>query len=350
MASWHQLALVLVLITTAALPSSSQRLAPKLDLCPLAWDISPCTCTWDEDLGQPDLYCPHIQSLGQLQDIFVTAFFPVKRFWRIRVSEAPLGDLPEDVFNDVQFDEVHLNSCNITSVHPDAFRASRPNMDTLEMYSNLLTDKSFPWSSLAEYAQLWRVNLENNLFSTFPNLTTETLEDLNLWGNPVTTFTREALQGAPNLRILEVSPYLESFPVDAFQDLHQLEELHLSHNLLGDLRRGQVTLNSPAFKYLYIADNAISSIEPDAITGVTSTRLKIFLEDNLLTKVEEEVFLPLMARMLDGWGELELQGNPLVCDCDMFWLLSNDTLLDNVRSGSCGGVDLHDVDISSWNC
>lgn len=47
---------------------------------------------------------------------------------------------------------------------------------------------------------------------------------------------------------------------------------------------------------------------PSPVTGVTSTRLKIFLEDNLLTKVEEEVFLPLMARMLDGWGELELQG------------------------------------------
>lgn len=43
-------------------------------------------------------------------------------------------------------------------------------------------------------------------------------------------------------------------------------------------------------------------------TGVTSTRLKLFLEDNLLTKVEEEVFLPLMERMLDGWGELDLEG------------------------------------------
>lgn len=322
----------------------------RLNLCPLAWEIYPCSCTWAEDLGQPDLYCSNIESLSELQNIFLTATFPVKRFWRIRLSSAPLGHLPEDLFNDVQFDEIHLNSCNITSVHPEAFRASKTNMDTMEMYSNLLQDDTFPWESLVEYPNLWRLHLHHNLFLTFPNLTSVSMEDLNLWENPITTFSREALSGAPNLRILEVSSKLESFPQDAFLDLTNLEELHLSHNLLGDLQREQLTLNSVNFKYLYLSDNGISNIEAEAITGVTSTRLKLFLEDNNLTTVLEVVFRPLMDRMLDGWGELDLAGNPLVCDCDLFWLLSNATLLANVRTGSCDGMDLHDVDITSWDC
>merc|ERR1719244_1866285 len=93
--------------------------------CPLAGEIYPCQCTYDEDLYEPDLYCPHIESVEQLHEIFMTAHFFEKRFWRIRVSGAPLGDIPEDVFNDVGFDEIHLNSCNITSVHPNAFTASK---------------------------------------------------------------------------------------------------------------------------------------------------------------------------------------------------------------------------------
>lgn len=41
---------------------------------------------------------------------------------------------------------------------------------------------------------------------------------------------------------------------------------------------------------------------------MTSTRLKLFLEDNLLTTLREDVFRPLMDRMLDGWGELDVEG------------------------------------------
>lgn len=67
-----------------------------------------------------------------------------------------------------------------------------------------------------------------------------------------------------------MNPNLESFPDDAFLDLGNLQELHLSNNpglLGGQLSLGQITLNSPNFKYLYLSNNAISNIEIDAITG-----------------------------------------------------------------------------------
>ncbi|XP_066969441.1 oplophorus-luciferin 2-monooxygenase non-catalytic subunit-like isoform X2 [Macrobrachium rosenbergii] len=324
--------------------------SPELNLCPLASEIYPCTCQWDEDLWEPDLSCRNIESVEHLKRIFETAFFPEKRFWRISLSGSPLGDLPADLFNDVQFDEVHLNDCNISSVHPEAFRASKPNMDTLELYSNQLTDDSFPWSTLNEYPKLWRVHLEHNLFTVFPTLISESLEDISLWANPIVTFSRESFEGAPNLRIINVSPYIESFPEDSFMPLEKLEELHLSDNRLGNLVEGQFFLNSPNFEYLYLSNNSIASIQPDAITGITSTRLLLFLDHNLLTNLREEVFMPLMSRMLDGWGGIEFAGNPLVCDCEMYWLLSNATLLSNVRSGTCDGQELADVDISGWEC
>ncbi|KAK7070458.1 hypothetical protein SK128_002722 [Halocaridina rubra] len=322
----------------------------KFPSCPLYSDIYPCTCYWDTDLNQPDLDCRNIVNLNELIAIFQTAFFPEKRFWRIRLSGAQLGDLPEDLFNDVQFDEVRMNNCNITSVHPEAFRSSKPNMDTMELYSNLLTDDSFPWSTLGEYLRLWRVHLHHNLFTRFPVLTSLAIEDINLWETPISTFSGVSFEGAPNLRIIDVNPNIIGFAEDSFISLQNLEELHLNNNQLGDLEEGQIVLNSPNFKYLYLNNNSISDIHPNAITGVTSTRLKLFLEDNLLTTVKEEVFLPLMSRMLDGWGELDLEGNPLVCDCEMYWLLSNATLLSNIRSGSCNGTELADVDISAWNC
>ncbi|CAL4106808.1 unnamed protein product, partial [Meganyctiphanes norvegica] len=346
-----KLLLLLGLCMTWAEQSIAGRVNEGLNTCPLAFEISPCSCTYDEDLYEPDLYCPHIGSIEQLQEIFTTAHFPEKRFWRIRVSGAPLGDIPEDVFNDVAFDEIHLNACNITSVHPDAFSASKPNMDTWEMYSNKLTDSSFPWSTLGEYPKLWWVHVDHNDFTTFPTLSSEYLEDINLWKNPITYFGREQLSGAPNLRILNVSPYIESFSGDSFLDLTQLEEIHLSNNNIGDLGAGQITLNSEKFSYLYLQNCSIADIHPEAITGVMSTRLKVFLEHNHLTQLQEEVFRPLTDHMLDGWGELELEDNPLICDCNMYWLLSNQTLLDNVRTGTCDdGTPLKDVDISEWNC
>lgn len=349
--SSHAMGFWVALVVGVALISGTHaNKEPLLDLCPFASEIYPCRCEWAEDLGEPDLYCHNIESLEQLQHIFQTAFFPQKRFWRIRLSGAPLGDLPEDLFNDVQFDEVHLSNCNITSVHPEAFRASKPYMDTMVLYSNQLTDESFPWSTLGEYPKLWRVHLHHNLFTQFPTLTSEAIEDINLWENHITTFNRESFEGAPNLRIIDVSPFIDGFPGDSFLPLEQLEEIHLSNNRLGNLLEGKFILNSLNFKYLYLSNNSISDIHPNAITGVTSTRFKLFLEDNYLTKLKEEVFLPLMSRMLDGWGEIDLEGNPLVCDCDMYWLLSNDTLLSNVRSGTCDGQELSDVDISDWEC
>jgi len=68
-----------------------------------------------------------------------TATFTAKLFWRIRLSGAPLGALPADVFNDIAFEEVYLTTCNISSVDPMAFRASQPYMDTMYLYSNQLT-------------------------------------------------------------------------------------------------------------------------------------------------------------------------------------------------------------------
>ncbi|XP_068243223.1 oplophorus-luciferin 2-monooxygenase non-catalytic subunit-like [Palaemon carinicauda] len=332
-------------------PGPVKKASLELDLCPLASEIFPCTCQWDEDLWQPDLKCQNIQNVEHLQRIFQTAFFPEKRFWRIRLSGSPLGDLPADLFNDVQFDEVHLNDCNITSVHPEAFRASKPNMDTMELYSNQLTDDSFPWSTLSEYPKLWSVHLSHNLFTTFPTLISESLEDISLWATPITTFSRESFEGVPNLRIINVSPNIEGFPEDAFMPLEKLEELHLNDNKLGDLTEGALHFNSPNFHSLYLSNNLISDIQPDAITGTTSTRLVLYLERNLLTNLREGVFSPLMSlRMQDGWGGLETGGNPLVCDCDMYWLLSNSTFLGNVRSGTCDGQELADVDISGWIC
>lgn len=327
------------------------KTAVDLPLCPAASAIYPCSCYYDVDLGEPDLYCNGITSLEQLMEIFTTATFPTKRFWRIRLSGASLGALPADVFADVQFDEVRLNSCNITGVHPDAFRASMPNMDTLELYSNLLTDDSFPWEILGNYTRLWRVHLHHNLFTRFPDLQSEALEDINLWQNVITRIDRSNLVGAPNLRIIDVSPFIEDVAQDAFLDLTNLEELHLSNNLLGDLTEGSITLNSEAFKYLYLSNNSISTIELNAITGQMSDRLKVFLEENQLTTLPEEVFAPLLDHMVDGWGELDVAGNPLVCDCGLYWLLSNSSRLPNVRTGECDdGTPLQEVNATDWNC
>lgn len=66
-------------------------------------------------------------------------------------------------------------------------------------------DETFPWETLNEYPKLWRVHLHHNLFTSFPQLVSDALEDINLWQNPITTFTRESFEGAPNLRIINVT-------------------------------------------------------------------------------------------------------------------------------------------------
>ena len=59
-------------------------------------------------------------------------------------------------------------------------------------------------------------------------------------------------------------------------------------------------------------------------TGVTSTRLLLELENNVLSILSEEALRPLMEeRMLDGWGGLELDGTCFTNTPALGWFIQS---------------------------
>lgn len=66
------------------------------------------------------------------------------------------------------------------------------------------------------------------------------------------------------------------------------------------------------------------------------------LHTNQLTTVDEDLFGELMPYMSD----LRLYDNPLVCGCDIAWLVLNSDFLSKVdRDATCAdGTNLHDLD------
>lgn len=129
---------------------------------------------------------------------------------------------------------------------------------------------------------------------------------LNLADNKIRHLSATNFIGAPNLRHLYLYRNdIESIDVDAFANLPKLEQLYLQHNRLERL---------PALAFKNFLTNG---------AGKSITRIR-------------------------------LDGNPLVCDCEMMWLLQVELII--ITGAECykpekiSGKKLEQVRLDDLNC
>ncbi|CAG0901509.1 unnamed protein product [Darwinula stevensoni] len=112
------------------------------------------------------------------------------------------------------------------------------------------------------------------------------------------------------------------------------------------LPRGLLQFRSNALKLVDLRDNGISRVEPGAIAGLAPST-KIYINGNDIAVLSELSFRPILDVLSSGDGVLDVSGNPILCNCEMAWLVLRRKFLRNV-SGKCqNGTEFKDLDSDS---
>lgn len=111
---------------------------------------------------------------------------------------------------------------------------------------------------------------------------------------------------------------------------NQLIEIDLSYNRMTSLS-GESFVDAPQLISLYLFGNNLRSIDQNAFTGIGRTLQLLHLRSNKLKTLPDGVFSSFTAS-----GEINIDDNPWVCDCDLVWL--KDFYINNIvrffRNGS----------------
>lgn len=310
-------------------------------------------------------------------------------FTRVRVRKIvlefnPIEDrIHEDSFEDLSpgLRELHLGGCRIgrlpgkllwnlsllrhlylwgnrlDAIHPRFFRGTR-NLRELVLWGNRLEE--LDEDLFDGLTQLRRLDLDQNRMayltrSTFRHLAQ--LEVLHLGRNKIHAITaNDAFSENVGLRVLTIDRNgLEFVYPDVFDSLSNLTSLSLDHNSIEilpsgvfsnlkrltvlDLRNNNIERPWEAtfsglrsLRVLYLSDNRISRL-PGKVFRVSSELRHLFLDQNNVSTLGQ-CALPTPGRL----KLLSLTGNPLVCNCQLAWILKFSGTGRNFKVfGSCYG-------------
>lgn len=187
----------------------------------------------------------------------------------------------------------------------------------------------------------------------------------------------------PNLREIRIiKSSLHSIPDNAFRSLNgnqnQLKHIEITHNridkigdyafseltsewlhlILSHNKIRKITNNSLKFKKhskevissINLSNNLLTdeSFESESFAQIGRPIGTLYLRNNLINTIDEKIFGPLFDRSDKNFFRLELESNPIVCDCSLQWLVktkycySEDTqsksalISDQISTIKCG--------------
>ena len=76
--------------------------------------------------------------------------------------------------------------------------------------------------------------------------------------------------------------------------------------------------NQSHLEKLYLSQNPqLAEIHPNAFSVELPNLKELYINDNGLTKIPEDMF---NGTVLSGLEKVQAQGNPLLCSCDVIWI------------------------------
>lgn len=217
--------------------------------------------------------------------------------------------------------------------------AGLPHLQELHLSSNRLA--TLPEALLRPVPTLRVLDLTNNLLADLPAgifASTGHLQHLVLQGNRLRALEPAWFQHLPQLRWLDLAANaLEEVPPEVFRPLRSLRSLDLSRNRLATLAPGTLA-GLRALERLDLEGNRLGTLPPAAFAPAPALRF-LFLQDNELRALPAGIFMPLRhLRVLDLAHnrlralelpprppgpvlDLDISGNPWVCECPLLALL-----------------------------
>ncbi|XP_060946550.1 chondroadherin-like protein [Limanda limanda] len=205
---------------------------------------------------------------------------------------------------------LYLSDNDLTSLDPGAF-AGAPELTYLYLEGNRLAQ--FPGAALGLLPSLIVLHLERNAISKLEptgllSSVTPKLQELYLTNNTITAIAKGALDSAFLATLHLDSNHLTEVPTSALSQVPNLEELNLSRNKIRWVGPNSFQTTSQSLKKLYMDEMSLEKMSRDALAGLGAALRALTLRGNQLEELPE-------LRPLTGLEVVDLQDNPLLCDC-----------------------------------
>lgn len=280
---------------------------------------------------------------NELKQIHNQSFYGLVSLLTLNLSQNRLTELTERIFLNLnQLETLDLSQNQITTINREAFLGLL-NLKNLDLHSNQL--KQIPTQSFFHLQQsLFKLNLGQNLFQIIPEMAFNSLtmlQELRIDSCFILDIHQRAFQHLVRLNYLHLeNNQLSNVPSDSFSYLRALNSLNLSNNLITQLR-SQAFRNLTNLKTLIISSSPLNEIDVNAFIENNQLERVIIENNRKLTKIHVGTFdrqlqtleyLSLRSNMLSflDWRTinlehlqyLDLQLNPLICNCSMQWLVT----------------------------
>lgn len=332
-----------ILVTTALMslartdPKNVISSSPDEDLrsfrappCPDEVAIDPCICSSvNNDTSYIVMDCTNVENEEQLQTVFL-ADFPTREYQSFYMKYNRNLTRLGDVFQGTTFRIVTLTDVVIEVITEDCFIASADTLQKLVIGKSMLNSTSFPFDTISSYSKLTLLEIAHSKLDSFPIMNSESLSELWLQQNEIIgLLPATAFINLPNLAEINIyGNFITEVEPGTFSSLPALHTLSMFSNLVSVVRAG--TFSVSADVNIGLSSNIITAIEPGAFSRVSNdVRMSITLSGNFMTEIVEYVWTDVLA-----YNEtyLSLRSNPLVCGCDIAWLLSDPIALSRVDS------------------
>ncbi|KAK8392980.1 hypothetical protein O3P69_013188 [Scylla paramamosain] len=292
---------------------SDDTVQEEAALCPEPQDISPCVCSNSSVLSLK-MDCSEVLDESELARVF-SAFFPIKAFDKLTISHNQfLTTLPDGVFGEVSFTNIYVTGGVLESVGEAALTSSFNTAERLMFNGNRISN--FPFHILSNFSKLTSMSLAYNNLNELPDLSSDTLENLYINNNPLGNVAASTFMGTPAISVVYLQETeLQQIIPGTFSNLSHLSTVYLFRNSLTEVPASAVEFPSDQGS-VYLSLNNISKVAPNAFPGLTGGTVEV--QRNELTELPEEVWRPL----LEEGVNITPWGNPLVCGCDIAWLLN----------------------------
>ncbi|KAG7174973.1 Oplophorus-luciferin 2-monooxygenase non-catalytic subunit-like 7 [Homarus americanus] len=256
--------------------------------CPDAGLITPCVCTVI-DKTLTEMNCSAIASEEELAKVFSQKFTETGFFTLHIEANHHLKVLREGALGNTTFQHIRMYNGALEKVEEGALSASTSTVTHLDFFNNNL--KSFPYHTLPSLTRLEYLDLQMNSLQGFPVLSSATLTTLYLSFNPLGELPGDAFINTPALSYINLRKTgIKEVPAGTFTGLPMLSEVDLWANEVHELVEGVLETSSQS--WIYLANNNISSIAPNFITGITYGFIDV--SSNRLRELKEKVWHPLL--------------------------------------------------------